>query len=387
MRIAAAWAWRIILLGALLYFASRIIGAVSEVVIPVVVALLLCALLKPLVDVLDRHHLPRALAVAVTIVVAILAIGALLTLVVWQVQTNFGELSDSVSQGLNQIRDWLKDTFGVSSTQLDTAVSSIQSWIKSNSDKITAGAVSTATTITRVVTGMLIVLFSTIFFLKDGRRIWLWTVRVLVPREYEAVPDEAGLRAWATLGGYVHATVAVAALDGIFIGLGVFVVRVPLAIPIGVLVFLFSFIPLFGATISGLIAVLIALVFNGPIAAIIVLGVVLGVQQLEGHVLQPVLMSRAVKVHPLAVVVGITTGVTLAGIIGALVAVPLIAMVNTVGTFLARHDPEVEAKSQIEEEGGEAGESEPERTSAVSESADVSHWDARDPTQEDAGEH
>lgn len=386
IRVAAAWSWRIIVIAAGIYLLAQTIGHLSDVVVPLSVALLLAAILKPIVDFLDRHGVPRAWAVAAALLAAIAAIGGLVLLVVWQVQTNFGSLSDGVTQGIDKVRNWLDDTFNISSTQLNTALDSLQTWIKNNSDKITEGAVSTATTITHVVTGLLVVLFSTIFFLKDGRMIWLWVVRVLVPRDYEGIADEAGLRAWATLGGYVRATVLVAAIDAVFIGLGVWIVGVPLAIPLGVLVFLFSFVPLFGATLSGLIAVLIALVFNGPIQAIIVLGIVLGVQQLEGHVLQPVLMSRAVKVHPLAVVVGITTGVTLAGIIGALVAVPLIAMANTVGAYLTHHNPEDEARTQIAREGGRSGTPDASQTEEVSETADRTGFDDRDRTKEPSGD-
>ncbi len=350
IRVAASWAWRLIVIAALIYLVTRVIGGITEVVIPVAIALLITAGLKPIVDFLDRNVMPRSLAAAVALLLGVAAIGGLITVVVWQIQTNIGELSRGVNAGLNQVRDRLRDDFGVSSTQLDNALETAQNYIRENTDKITEGAVSTATTLIHVVTGLLVVLFSTFFFLKDGRYIWLWVIRVLVPKLYEDVADEAGVRAWGTLGGYVRATVLVAAIDAIFIGFGVWAVGVPLAIPIGVLVFLFSFVPLFGATLSGLIAVLIALVFEGPIAAIIVLAVVLGVQQIEGHILQPFIMSRSVSVHPLAVVIGITSGVAVAGIIGALLAVPLIAMANTVGTFLTNQDPGEAAKLEAEME-------------------------------------
>jgi len=382
VRVTAAWSWRLIVIAALIYLLTAVIGHLRDVVVPLAIALLLSAVLKPIVDFLSRHGIPRAWAVAAALLTAVAAIGGLVWLVVWQVQTNFNSLSDGLTQGIDKVRNWLDDTFNVSSTQLNSALDALQSWIKNNTDKITEGAVSTATTITHLVTGFLVVLFATIFFLKDGRLIWLWVLRVAVPRDYEGIADEAGLRAWATLGGYVRATVLVAAIDAIFIGFGVWIVGVPLAIPIGVVVFLFSFVPLFGATLSGLIAVLIALVFNGPVQAIVVLAIVLGVQQLEGHVLQPVLMSRAVKVHPLAVVVGITTGVALAGIIGALLAVPIIAMANTVGSFLAHHNPEDEALAQVEREGGPSGTPDPAWTEAMNAESDRTGFDDRDPNAE-----
>jgi predicted PurR-regulated permease PerM len=378
IRVAASWSWRLIVIGALIYFLTKVIGGIAEVVIPVLIALLITAGLKPIVDLLERHRLPRALSAAAALLLGIAAIGGLVTLVVWQIQTNIDDLSQGISDGLDKVRNTLRDNFGVSSNQLDNALTTAQNYIRDNTDKITQGAVSTATTLARVVTGLLVVLFSTFFFLKDGRYIWLWTVRVLVPKLYEGVTDEAGVRAWGTLGSYVRATVLVAAIDAICISFGVYLVGVPLAIPIGVLVFLFSFVPLFGATLSGLIAVLIALVFQGPIAAVIVLGIVLGVQQLEGHVLQPVIMSRSVSVHPLAVVIGITTGITVAGIIGALVAVPLIAMANTVGTYLANQDPGEASKleAEMEDEGAPIGSADKEAVDRLAPNTEV---DASDP--------
>jgi predicted PurR-regulated permease PerM len=378
IRVAASWAWRLIVIGALAYFLVQVIGGLTEIVIPVAIALLITAGLKPIVDFFDRHLLPRSLAAAAAVLLGIASIGGLIYLVVWQIQTNIDDLSKGVTDGLIKVRDSLRDNFGVSSTQLDNALNTAEDYVRENTDKITQGAVSTATTLAHLVTGLLVVLFSTFFFLKDGRYIWLWVVRVLVPKTYEDVADEAGLRAWGTLGGYVRATVLVAAIDAIFIGFGVFAVGVPLAIPIGVLVFLFSFVPLFGATLSGLIAVLIALVFEGPIAALIVLAVVLGVQQIEGHILQPFIMSRSVSVHPLAVVIGITTGIAVAGIIGALVAVPIIAMANTVGTYLANQDPGEAAKleASMEDEGDPPG---TEDKTAIDQIAPNTQVEASDP--------
>ena len=168
---------------------------------------------------------------------------------------------------------------------------------------------------------------------KDGRQIWSWVVR-LFPKDTRARADGAGLRAWHTLISYVRATLAVAFVDAVGIGVGAAVLGVPLALPLGVLVFLGSFVPIVGATVTGLVAVLVALVAKGPVTALLLLGVVLLVQQVEGHVLQPLLLGRAVKVHPLAVVLAIATGVLLAGIVGALVAVPIVAVANTVASYL-----------------------------------------------------
>ena len=177
-------------------------------------------------------------------------------------------------------------------------------------------------------------LFATFFFLRDGNRIWRFLVRLL-PVAARWKVDDAGRASWATLGAYVRATVLVAFIDAVGIGIFLVVFDVPFAFPLAALVFLGAFIPIVGAFLSGVVAVLVALVDSGPVTALIILGVVIGVQQVEGHLLQPLIMGRAVAIHPLAVIIGIAAGVVLAGITGALVAVPLIAVLNTAVRRLA----------------------------------------------------
>jgi predicted PurR-regulated permease PerM len=206
--------------------------------------------------------------------------------------------------------------------------------LSQNRGRLTSGALGAAGTIGEIITGALLTLFATIFFIKDGRQIWTWLVRLFPLGSRERVAG-AGERAWRTLISYVHATIAVAFVDAFFIGLGAALLGVPLALPLAVIVFLFSFIPIVGATLYGLIAVLIALVAEGPLKALILLAIVVAVQQLEGHILQPLLLGRAVKVHPLAIVFGIATGTLLAGIIGALLAVPIVAVIATVSGYLS----------------------------------------------------
>jgi predicted PurR-regulated permease PerM len=190
-----------------------------------------------------------------------------------------------------------------------------------------------------VLAGVFIALFSTYFFLAQGRAIWVWLVRLL-PRAAHHRLDVAAQRGWVTLTSFVRATVVVALTDAVGISLGAAVLGVPLVVPLGVLVFLGAFVPVVGALVSGSVAVLIALVAVGPVKALLMLAVVIGVQQLESHVLQPFLLGRAVSVHPLAVILGIAAGALVAGILGALFAVPLIAMGNTMVLSLAgRGDP------------------------------------------------
>jgi predicted PurR-regulated permease PerM len=190
-----------------------------------------------------------------------------------------------------------------------------------------------------VLTGLFLTLFTTYFFLAQGTSIWAWLVRLL-PREARRPIDEAGRRGWVTLTAFVRATIIVAFTDALGIGLGALILGVPLVLPLAVLVFLAAFVPVVGALISGSVAVLVALVAVGPVKALIMLGVVIAVQQLESHVLQPFLLGRAVSVHPLAVILGIAAGALTAGILGALFAVPLVAVGHTVAVSLSGRDDE-----------------------------------------------
>jgi predicted PurR-regulated permease PerM len=207
-------------------------------------------------------------------------------------------------------------------------LNTIQTWLKTHQGTLTTGAVSTATTTLDVLASIFLIFFATFFLLRDGRRIWEFLVRLL-PVGGRAPLGGAGEQSWQTLVAYVRATVLVAFIDALGIGIGLFALRIDLAFPLAALVFLGAFIPIVGATLSGTVAVLVAVVTRGPVWALFVIALVIGVQQLEGHVLQPVIMGRAVAIHPLAVIVAIATGVVLAGIVGALVAVPIVAVLNT----------------------------------------------------------
>jgi predicted PurR-regulated permease PerM len=338
MQVAAAWAWRIVALAAAGWVLLEVIARTQLVLVPVLVALLLAAFLQPVAAALVRRGVPRALASALVLLGGIAGIGLLVWLVVDQFRDGFEDLRAQVDEGVREIQDWLiTGPLGLSQTQIDNAFESARNSLSANREALTSGAIGAATTAGHVLTGLLIALFATFFLLKDGAQIWAWVVRLL-PRDTRARADGAGRRAWLTLISYVRATLAVAFVDAVGIGVGAALLGVPLALPLGVLVFLGSFVPIIGATVSGLVAVLVALVAKGPVIALVLLGVVLAVQQLEGHVLQPLLLGRAVKVHPLAVVLAIATGVLLAGIVGALVAVPIVAVANTVAAYLTRDD-------------------------------------------------
>ena len=337
LRIAAAWAWRLLVLGLLGLAVIWIVDRLRLVLIPLAIALLLSALLAPAVGWLLRARFPRSAATAIVLVAGLAAVVGTLTLVVNRFIVGVPDLTDRASAGVRQIQDWLREgPLHLSDRQLDQAIEAGQQWIDDNTETLTSGAVSTAATVFEVLTGTLLVLFATFFFLRDGGRIWRFLVRI-VPAPARASMFGAGEAAWGTLAAYVRATVLVAFIDALGIGLALLILQVPLAVPLAALVFLGAFIPIVGATLSGTVAVLVALVGNGAVTALILLAAVIAVQQLEGHVLQPLIMGRAVAIHPLAVIVAIACGVVLAGIIGALVAVPIVAVLNTGVRRLIEH--------------------------------------------------
>src|SRR4029453_10196895 len=341
LRIAAAWSWRLIVVGVVGWALLRFVGIISIVVIPLAIALLLSALLAPAVGWLLKLNLPRSLATFLVLICGLAAVIGTLTLVVNQFVDGLPQLTDNASEGVRQIQEWARTgPLHLSDEQVDEAIASAQDWINANTSSLTATGIATATTLAEVLTGALLVLFATFFFLRDGRKIWRYIVRLFPVNARWSLAD-AGDASWSTLGSYVRATVLVAFIDATGIGLALVILDVPFAFPLAALVFLGAFIPIVGASVSRAVAVLVALVDRGWVIALFVLGAVILVQQIEGHVLQPLIMGRAVAIHPLVVIIGIASGVILAGIIGALVAVPLIAVLNTGIRRLARRRPEI----------------------------------------------
>jgi predicted PurR-regulated permease PerM len=335
LRTAASWAWRVVVVVAAFYALLWLAAYMAVVVVPVIVALLLAALLQPGAAALVRHGWPRALAALTMLVFGLGVVSGIITLVVNQFVAGFTDLADQVTQGIARIQSLIVRTLPISRGQLDQAMTQLQERLVEDQDTLATGALTTAVTVGETVAGIILALFTLFFFLKDGRSIWLWLVG-LFPRDARAYVDEAARRSWRTLISYVRATAVVAAVDAIGIGVGLAILGTPLVIPLAALVFLGAFIPIIGSFLAGSVAVLVALVSQGPIQALIALAIVTGVMQLEGHVLQPLLLGRAVRVHPLAVVLAIAAGLIIAGIFGALIAVPLVACANVAGTYLSR---------------------------------------------------
>ncbi|MEC3974665.1 AI-2E family transporter [Amycolatopsis sp. H20-H5] len=341
LRVTAALAWRFLVVIAALYVIVFLVGYLSVVVIPVSIALLLAALLAPAVAALVKRRFPRGLAAAIVLIAGLAVLGGLLTFVVVQFSDGLPQLQKQLNDSLNQIKDWLLNgPPHLRQEQIQDFINQAIGFLQKNQGSITTTALTTASTVGEILTGFLLSLFILIFFLSGGEQIWTFLVRG-VPRHVRKRVDVAGRRGFASLVSYVRATAAVAVVDAVGIGIGLWIVGVPLVIPLATLVFLGAFIPIIGAVIAGGVAVLIALVTNGPLGAVVVLAIVIGVMQLESHVLQPLLLGRAVRLHPLAVVLAITAGLVSAGIAGALLSVPLLAVLNAgVRSLLHEQDPD-----------------------------------------------
>ncbi|MFD3330192.1 AI-2E family transporter [Streptomyces sp. NPDC058701] len=340
VRVAAEVSWRLLLLAGMLWVLMKVISEVRLVVLAFAAALLVTAMLQPFVVRLRRLGLPRGLATAVTAILGFVVIGLVGWFVVWQVMDNLDDLSDRVRDGIDELKLWALDSpFHVTEKQINDIAKNLSETIGTNTEEITSAGLQGVTVLVEVLTGMLLAMFSTLFLLYDGKRIWTWSLG-LVPAPARPGVAGAGPRAWRTLTAYVRGTVLVALIDAIFIGLGLYFLDVTMAVPLAVFIFLFAFIPLVGAVISGALAVVVALVTQGPFIAAMVLLVVLAVQQIEGHVLQPFILGRAVRVHPLAVVLSVAAGGLIAGIGGAVVAVPLVAVTNTAVGYLRAYSRE-----------------------------------------------
>jgi predicted PurR-regulated permease PerM len=357
LRLSAAWAWRVLLIAGTIWLLWRIFSKYQVIFVPLLLALLLAALTKPVQRALTRREgkpgLPNAAAALLTVFLIIIFVAGLVALISQQAASGFGDLRDDAADGLNELQKRLADSpLHLTNDQLDDYVSTLQDSIRGNGgSSIVSSALEVGNTAGHVLTGLFVTLFATYFFLSSGDRMWAWVVNLFPTAAREKVHG-SGVRAWATLTAYVRATVIVAIVDGAGVGIGAAILGVPLAFPLGMVVFIGAFVPIVGALVSGAAAVLVALVAVGFVKALIMLGIVIAVQQLEAHVLQPFLLGRAVRVHPLAVIIAIAAGVLLAGIIGALFAVPFVAVINVIGEYLAGRSPEEASELPSQEEMG-----------------------------------
>ncbi|MCW2811016.1 MAG: hypothetical protein JWP61_1474 [Friedmanniella sp.] len=337
LQVAASWAWRVILLAVLLYGLTRLFGFLSEVMIPLAVAVLLAAMLSPVSNRLHSWGLPRAASTAITLFGGLALIAGALTLIITQIVSQSEVLSANVGTGFTKLVDYLQNgPLHLGAQYFDTAswVTRAQTFLKDSTSQLGTYAAEFGAQVGHFVAGFFITLFALFYFLYDGRGIFTFLLKFFPEQSRGKVDRAAGL-GWRSLSAYVRATILVALSDAVGVLIAALILGVPVAPALAALVFIGAFVPLVGAFVSGFVAVIVALVALGVFKALLMFAAIILVMQIEGHLLQPLLLGRAVKLHPLAVLLAIAIGIIAGGIVGALLAVPLLAFTKSYIQYLA----------------------------------------------------
>jgi predicted PurR-regulated permease PerM len=339
LQTGAAWSWRLLLLAAALYLIARVIGVLYIVVVPCTAALLLTALLQPLTARLRRAGLPGLAATWGTLLIAALILGGIVLLVANRVSADYPTLVDETRHTTMQVESWLSGPpFHIKSSNVQNALNNIPGYLSKHKALVEGTVVTGGKIAAEFFGGLVLMLFVMFFLIKDGERIWAWLIGALRTDTAERV-NRAGHAAWLAVVYYMRGTVAVAAIHAVVIGVTLFIMGAPLVIPLAVLVFLAAFVPLVGLLVAGTLAILVTLAAKGWVAAVILLGVLIIEDQLEGHLLQPQVVGRVIRLHPLAIILSLAVGSVLAGIAGAVVAVPIVAVITRAVPELRRRDP------------------------------------------------
>jgi predicted PurR-regulated permease PerM len=342
VRVAAAWSWRLLVIALAIYVLAKIFTRVELVAFSFVVALFFTAVLHPLEVQLRRIPGPRSVSAALALLIGLAILGGIGWFVSWQISTHASQIGDQITNFVDKTRDWLRTgPLHLKSSDLDKLADKITKTVKEHQSQVISGAIETVRTVIEALGAILLILLSTFFLLRDGDQIWNWVLR-LFPKAAQPRLDIAGRAGWRTLGGYMRGQVLIALFHGVSVMIVLFVLKVPLAAALGVLIFLGSFIPLLGLTATGALCVAVAMLEHGVTAAIVVAVSITVLFQLEAHLLQPLILSRSVEVHPLAVALSVLTGTILAGIVGALLAVPFVAFLNATVSAL-RAEPALPA--------------------------------------------
>lgn len=371
LRTAAGWSWRVLIIAALVAVVAFALAEISEVSIPVAVALMLTAALWPLANFLSRHRVPRGLASGLCLLALIVVIGGIFTLVGAQIASQWPVLSEQSVASFKQVMQWLdKGPLHIGSDQIDAYIAQAEAWAKGSQSRIASWAAAAGSGVGRFLTGLIMALFATFFFIYQGGSI-ARSVSVLIPTGSRLRILDAARSGWVALVGYVRAAVIVAFVDGLGAGIGAAIIGSGVAVAIGALTFVLAFIPIAGALIAGVISVAVVLVTLGFVKAVIMLLIFVGVMELESHILQPFLLGKAVSIHPLAILLGIAIGSVLAGIVGALFAIPLVAFGVAFAKALAHRysedgQAEPDEKPDEEETGAEDDELKDEDADATS---------------------
>ena len=331
--------WRLIVIGFALYIGLILLGKVAPVAIAVFLGMILTALALPLANLLNRF-MPRVVAVVISLL-AITAAGVfILYQVIQSIIAQGPALVDAVNDGIQQLDDWLQNgPFALTADQLNSFNNNAQSWLENAGVNVLQSAASEVGALGTFVTAAAVFFFATIFFMISGDSIWGWFVSWIPARAREAV-NESGRIAWGSLSGYTRGMVIVAIADAFLVFIGLLILQVPLAPALAAVVFMGAFIPVIGAPVATLLAAIVALATKGPITALLVIGLTIVVGSFDGDVLQPLVMGKAVSMHPLAIVSVIAGGAIAFGIIGALIAVPIVSAFYGVAKFLTNRDPE-----------------------------------------------
>ncbi len=330
---AAGITWRALLVGFGVVVVALVLARLRLVVLPVIVAILVATILVPVVDALVRRGLPRMLAVWLVLLVSIGSFVGLGFALAPSIASEFSDLGETLEEGRDKIEDFVERDLGLEEGQIQEYIDRAGEQFGSRSGEIASGVLAGAVIAFELVAGLLLVLVLLFFILKDGGRFTAFGLRQVRPQHRE-LAVALGERAWAAAGGYVRGTALVALADALIIGIGLAIIGVPLVLPLAILTFLGAFLPLVGATAAGIVAALVALVDGGVTQALLVTGLIVIVQQVEGDVLAPLVLGRAVKLHPVVIILVLTAGAVLGGLIGAFLAVPLAAVAVAVGSEL-----------------------------------------------------
>ena len=339
LRRLAAWSWRLLVVLTAAGLVLYLLILLKVIVVPVIVALFLATLLVPLVNWLQARGWSHGAAVGAVFGGAVALIVAIIAGLVPLIGNEFEALRQRVDEGIAEVQRFIASRpFGLSEADLNRYLEQARERFTENSSGLTRGAVQGATLIGEVITGLILCLFLTFFFVKDSERFTRWILD-FAGRHRQAHLREIGTRSATAVSGYLRGQASVGLVDAVFIGIGLAIVGVPLVLPLAFLTFVAAFLPLVGAFVAGALAALVALVTKGFTAALIVVGITVLVQQLEGHLLAPLLLGRAVKLHPVVIILALAAGSILGGIIGAFLAVPIAAVVTAVGTYLRGDEP------------------------------------------------
>ncbi len=339
LQTGAAWSWRLLLLALAIYLIARAIGVLYIVVVPFAAALLLTALLQPLTARLRRAGLPGLAATWCTLLIAAAVVGGLVLLVTNRVSADYPTLVTETRHTTAQVESWLSGPpFHVKSSSVKNALNNIPSYLSKHKSLVEGTVLTGGRIAAEFFGGLVLMLFVMFFLIKDGERIWAWLLGALRPETARRV-DRAGRAGWLAVVYYMRGTVAVAAIHALVIGLTLYFMDAPLVIPLAVLVFVAAFVPLVGLLVAGAIAFLVVLAAKGWVDAVILLVVLIVEDQLEGHLLQPQVVGRVIRLHPLAIILSLAVGGVLAGIAGAVVAVPIVAVITRAVPELRRSEP------------------------------------------------